>query len=112
MPLSPSNNKAPRRGYYQQRFSTRQMRQLEKISTNLDEEIRILRQQVNILLAQIEGLGYYTDIDLSKLAMIDRLVNTLSRLIQRDKRNRASLFDLETLVGDGFGTEDDPWGQV
>ena len=112
MPLSPTKSNYPRRGYYQQRFSIQQMRQLDEIAANLDEEVRILRQQVQILLAQIEGLGYYTDIDLSKLAMIDRLVNTLFRLIHRDKQNREALFELDDLFGDGLDEVEDPWGKA
>jgi len=108
MPVTRYNPKHPRRGFYDQRFGIRQVRQLEKMSDDMKEEIRILRMQVLILLGQIEGLGYYTDIDLGKLAMIDRLVNTISRLIQRDRRSPGDSLGLEAVLEDLLG-EAAPW---
>ena len=108
MPITRHDPKQPRRGFYDQRFSIRQVRQLEEMSDDLEGEIHILRQQVLILLGQIEGLSYYTDIDLNKLAMINRLVNTIARLVQRNKQSGDGQGDLQTLLDDLMG-EAEPW---
>lgn len=108
MPITRYDPKHPRRGFYDQRFSIRQVRQLEEMSDSLEGEIHILRQQVLILLGQIESLSYYTDIDLNKLAMINRLVNTIARLVQRKRQSRDGQADLETLLGD-LMSESEPW---
>ena len=50
MPITRYDPKQPRRGFYDQRFSIRQVRQLEEMSDDLEGEIHILRQQVLILL--------------------------------------------------------------
>ena len=108
MPITRYDPKQPRRGFYDQRFSIRQVRQLEEISNDLEGEIHILRQQVLVLLGQIEGLSYYTDIDLNKLSMINRLVNTIARLVQRNQQSRDSQGDLEALLDDLLD-ESEPW---
>jgi len=108
MPITRYNPKPPRRGFYDQRFSTRQVRLLEKMADDMQAEIHILRMQVLILLGQIEGLGYYTDIDLGKLAMIDRLINTISRLVRRDRKKFGAPADIETMLEDLLG-ESEPW---
>jgi len=108
MPITRYDPKQPRRGFYDQRFSIRQVRQLEEISNDLEGEIHILRQQVLVLLGQIEGLSYYTDIDLNKLSMINRLVNTIARLVQRNQQSRDGQGDLEALLDDLLD-ESEPW---
>ena len=108
MPITRYDPKQPRRGFYDQRFSIRQVRQLEEMSEDLEGEIHIMRQQVLILLGQIEGLSYYTDIDLNKLAIINRLVNTIARLIQRSRQPRDGQEDLNALLDD-LMDESEPW---
>jgi hypothetical protein len=108
MPITRYDPKQPRRGFYDQRFSIRQVRQLEEMSADLEGEIHILRQQILILLGQIEGLSYYTDIDLNKLAMINRLVNTIVRLVRQGKGPHDGQADLDTLLDDLL-SESEPW---
>jgi predicted RNase H-like nuclease len=98
MPYLHKNLNAPRRGFYERRISSRQMRQLKKISTDVTDEIRILRMKVYFLLDQLEGLTFYTDLDMAKLGMINTLVNTIARLVQRNRFLSCKDLDLGALL--------------
>ncbi|HCC78010.1 MAG: hypothetical protein A2X25_06845 [Chloroflexi bacterium GWB2_49_20] len=84
MPISRENLNAPRRGFYARRISARQKRQLDKMAGELTCEITILRLKVKVLLDQLEGLTFYTDLDLNRLGMVVTLVNSIGRLVQRN----------------------------
>lgn len=79
------NLSSPKRGFYGRRISPRQLRQLKKIAEDVSEEIHILRLKVYFLLDQLEGLTFYTDLDMQKLGMINTLINTIARLVQRNR---------------------------
>lgn len=101
---SPARNlNAPKRGFYARRISPRQLRQLKKISSEVTPEVHILRMKVYCLLDQLEGLTFYTDLDLSKLQMINTLVNTIGRLVLRNRLPENKDLDLGDLLGETQG---------
>ena len=85
MPYPLENLSAPKRGFYGRRINPRQFRQLKKMAEDVTDEIHILRMKVYFLLDQLEGLTFYTDLDMQKLGMINTLINTIARLVQRNR---------------------------
>jgi len=85
MPKHAENKNAPRRDFYAQPISARQLRQLNKMACEVTAEIQVLRMKVLVLLDQLEGLTFYTDLDIHKLALINTLINTICRLVTRNQ---------------------------
>jgi hypothetical protein len=98
MPVTVRNLTAPRRGFYARRIPASQLHQLEQMSADVSHEIHILRLKVKALLDMLEGLTFYTDLDLHKLAMINTLVGTIGRLVQRNRLLTSKDLDLRLLL--------------
>ncbi len=106
------NLNAPKRGFYQRRICARQMRQLEGESADLNAELTVLRMKVRVLLDLLEGLTFYTDLDMSRLGMLNTLVNSIARLKAKNMILTHKDLTLDKLIEAGLDKDDGEWGQA
>lgn len=112
MPMITQNPNAPQRGFYQRRISSRQMRQLAKESANLTAEINILRMKALVLLELLEGLTFYTDLDLARLSLLNTLVNSIARLKAKNRILTHQDLTLDKLIAAELDKDGGDWGQA
>jgi hypothetical protein len=112
MPNTNENLKAPKRGFYGRRINTRQMRQLDKESANLTGELNVLRMKARVLLDLLEGLTFYTDLDMSRLSMLNTLTNTITRLKVKNMILTHKDLTLDKLIEAELDKDDGEWRQA
>jgi hypothetical protein len=112
MPKNNENLNAPRRGFYQRRICARQMRQLDKESADLTGELTVLRLKARVLLDMLEGLTFYTDLDMSRLSMLNTLSNSIARLMTRNLILTHKDLTLDKLIEAELDKDDGEWGQA
>lgn len=112
MPNINENLKAPKRGFYGRRINTRQMRQLDKESADLTSELNVLRMKVCVLLDLLEGLTFYTDLDMSRLSMLNTLTNTIVRMKIKNRILTHKDLTLDKLIEAELDKDDGEWRQV
>jgi hypothetical protein len=112
MPVTIQDPNAPKRGFYQRRISARQMRQLKKDSADLTGEIHMLRLKALVLLDMLEGLTFYTDLDMSRLSQLNTLCNTISRLIAKNMILTHEDLTLDKLIAAELDKDGGEWGQA
>ena len=112
MPRTIENPNAPKRGYYQRRISARQMRLLTRESAELTAELNILRMKALVLLDMLEGITFYTDLDMSRLSMLNTLVNTIARLKVKNLILTHQDLTLDQLIAAELDKDGGEWGQA
>ena len=112
MPGKIENPNAPKRGYYGRRLNTRQMRQLDKESADLTAELNVLRVKARLLLDMLEGITFYTDLDMSRLGMLNTLVNTITRLKAKNLILTHKDLTLDQLIAAELDKDKGDWGQA
>lgn len=112
MPGKFENPNAPKRGFYQRRISARQMRLLAKESADLTAELNVLRIKVRVLLDMLEGITFYTDLDMSRLSMLNTLTNSIARLKARNLILTNKDLTLDQLIAAELGKDGEDWGQA
>lgn len=112
MPLKIENPNAPKRGFYQRRISTPQMRQLDKESADLTAELNVLRIKARLLLDMLEGITFYTDLDMSRLSLLNTLTNSIARLKIRNRILTDKDLSLDQLIAAELDKDPGEWGQA
>jgi len=106
------NPNAPKRGFYQRRISARQMRLLAKESADLTAELNVLRIKARVLLDMLEGITFYTDLDMSRLSMLNTLTNSIVRLKARNLILTHEDLTLDKLIAAELDKDPGDWGQA
>jgi len=112
MPAIPPNPNAPKRGFYQRRISASQLRLLNKESTDLTAELNILRLKARLLLDMLEGLTFYTDLDMSRLSLLNTLTNSIARLKIKNRILTDKDLSLDQLIAAELDKDPAGWGQA
>lgn len=112
MPEKTENPNAPRRGFYQRRISARQMRLLNRESAELTAELNVLRLKARVLLDMLEGITFYTDLDMSRLSLLNTLTNSIARLKIKNRILTHQDLSLDQLIAAELDKDGGEWGQV
>ena len=106
------NPNAPRRGFYQRRIPARQLRLLDRESTDLTAELNVLRLKARLLLDMLEGITFYTDLDMGRLSLLNTLTNSIARLKIKNRILTDKDLSLDQLIAAELDKDDGEWGQV
>ncbi len=112
MPKNNENLNAPKRGFYQRRICARQVRQLDRESADLNSELNVLRMKARVLLDMLEGLTFYTDLDMSRLSLLNTLTNTIARLKAKNLILTHQDLTLDKLIEAELDKDDGEWRQA
>jgi len=112
MPRKIENPNAPKRGFYQRRISASQKRQLDKESADLTAELNMLRMKAKVLLDMLEGITFYTDLDMGRLSLLNTLVNTIARLKAKNLILTHQDLTLDKLIEAELDKDSGEWGQA
>jgi hypothetical protein len=112
MPRKIENPNAPERGFYQRRISAKQMRLLTKESADLTTELNVLRIKARVLLDMLEGITFYTDLDMSRLSLLNTIVNSIIRAKIKNLILTHKDLTLDQLIAAELDKDPAGWGQA
>jgi hypothetical protein len=112
MPTRIEKPNAPKRGFYQRRISATQMRLLKKESADLTTELNVLRIKARVLLDMLEGLTFYTDLDMSRLSLLNTILNSIIRAKIKNRILTHKDLTLDQLIAAELDKDPAGWGQA